>query len=616
MIGTEEFGQATVAPPRVRWWLIGCVAGLCSAFLLLVFWIDRSLPTIGQMREMIRRPSVEVELKPDGALEFRAEQFPIPIDLASLPDFVGQTLVEMEDRRFRWHPGFDPITLARAAAGYAHGLVGGSRAGGGSTLTQQVARAVFLSQDRTLARKAREIALAIKLELVLSKDQILELYLNRIHFGQGLTGIEQAARHYFGVRARDLNRYQAAMLVGMIPRPREWNPVSDVGAAHRRARLVLDTLRNRELLLPAMHDRLVRTWRSRPLTKLRTGDRNVPRVAPGYLRDWLRAEILALHLAPGEPRRLILTLDPLAQVYAQLAAARLVEAGRTLGATEAAILVLGTDGAVRAMVGGVNYQQSQFNRAAQARRQPASAFKPIVYAAALEAGNTPDTLIEDTPIRIDGKPWPRNFDDRYRGRIPLVTALAESRNAATVRLAGKIGQDRIIDVARRMGISSPLFDRPSLPLGVDIVTPIELSRAYAVLANGGYAVEPFGLMAVQDRSARVLYWRPPPPQRRVLSSRTVRSLNGMLREAMRRGTAERAAFDRRAAGKTGTSQDSRDAWFAGYTGELVGVIWVGQDANRPMRGVTGGSLPAEQWRHLMANIHSDRRPRPPSGVDD
>ena len=416
-----------------------------------MFWIDRSLPTIGQMREMIRRPSVEVELKPDGALEFRAEQFPIPIDLASLPDFVGQTLVEMEDRRFRWHPGFDPITLARAAVGYAHGLVGGSRAGGGSTLTQQVARAVFLSQDRTLARKAREIALAIKLELVLSKDQILELYLNRIHFGQGLTGIEQAARHYFGVRARDLNRYQAAMLVGMIPRPREWNPVSDVGAAHRRARLVLDTLRNRELLLPAMHDRLVRTWRSRPLTKLRTGDRNVPRVAPGYLRDWLRAEILALHLPPGEPRRLILTLDPLAQVYAQLAAARLVEAGRTLGATEAAILVLGTDGAVRAMVGGVNYQQSQFNRAAQARRQPASAFKPIVYAAALEAGNTPDTLIEDTPIRIDGKPWPRNFDDRYRGRIPLVTALAESRNAATVRLAGKIGQDRIIDVARQHG---------------------------------------------------------------------------------------------------------------------------------------------------------------------
>ena len=299
MIGTEELGQVTGSPPRVRWWLIGCVAALGSAFLLLVFWIDRSLPSIGQMREMIRRPSVEVELKPDGALEFRAEQFPIPIDLATLPDFVGQTLVAMEDRRFRWHPGFDPFTLARAMLGYAQGLIGGSRAGGGSTLTQQVARAVFLSQDRTLARKAREIALAIKLELVLSKDQILELYLNRIHFGQGLTGVEQAARHYFGVRARDLNRYQTAMLVGMIPRPREWNPVSDVGAAHRRARLVLDTLRDRGLLLPAMHDRLVRAWRSRPLAKLRTGDRNVPRVAPGYLRDWLRAEIRALHLPPA-----------------------------------------------------------------------------------------------------------------------------------------------------------------------------------------------------------------------------------------------------------------------------------------------------------------------------
>lgn len=619
MIATQEVGSGLGQRPawwRVRWRLIGSLAGVGAGFLALVAWINASLPTMEQMREMIRRPSVEVELKADGALEFRAEQFPIPVALASLPPFIAEMLVEMEDRRFRLHPGFDPVTFARATAAYLGALVGlANRPGGGSTLTQQVARTVFLTQDRTLARKAREFVLALKLEAALSKDEILELYLNRVHLGLGLTGIEQAARHYFGVRARELNRYQAAMLVGMITRPRDRNPATNITVAHRRARLVLDTLLQRGRLTPAEHGRLLRAWRGRPLARLRTGDRAVPRVVSGYLRDWLRAEVLALDLPVGEPRRLILTLDPLAQVYAQLAAVRLVEAGRSAGASETAILVLGTDGAVQAMVGGVSYQRSQFNRAALARRQPASAFKPIIYVAALEAGIAADSMVEDRPVRLDGRPWPRNFDDRYRGPVTLSTALAESRNAATVRLARRVGHARIMAVARKMGISSPLHDRPSFPLGVDVVTPIELARVYAVLANGGYAVEPFGIRGVQDRSARILHWRAPAARERVVPAPVVHAVNRMLREAMRRGTGVRAAFDRRAAGKTGTSQDSWDAWFAGYTGELVGIIWAGQDANRPMRGVSGGSLPAEQWRHMMANIHIDREPLAPPGVD-
>jgi penicillin-binding protein 1A len=363
-------------------------------------------------------------------------------------------------------------------------------------------------------------------------------------------------------------------------------------------------------LAAAERDKTLRRWAGKPLAALRTGTKSVPLIEHRWFSGWIEQEVRRLGLKPGQQARLVLTLDPLAQIYAQLAAARIVEAGRSHRASEVAIVVMSPQGAVRAMVGSSIFAANQNNYAVSAHRAAASTFKLFVYLAALEQGMAPDDLILDAPIMVEGRAYPRNFDGRYHGSVKIVDALANSFNAATVQVAETVGLDKVRAVAQRLGIASPLPDGPSLALGAGGVTPLELTAAYAVLPNGGVLPDPHGLIAMQRADGAILYWRPKPePQPPVLDAAQIRRMNAMLREVLRRGTGAAAAFALPVVGKTGTSQDSRDAWFVGYTGDLVATIWVGRADNTPMRGPSAGAFLAEPWGNLMSNIY-DERPLP------
>lgn len=611
---------AAAAPRRAHWWLRRrtilwlTIGGAAAAGL----WIDASLPAIGEIKELIGRPSVEVTVTEGGEVLLAEHIYPVAIAPPTLPPYVVRAIVETEDRRFYGHPGFDPVGIGRAVVDRLRSLAGEDRpVSGGSTITQQVAKNMFLSHDRTLLRKVRELILAIKLEILLTKDQIAGLYINRIFWGGNIYGIEHAARHYFGVRAADLDLYQAAMLAGIIRAPNSYRPDRSIAAAHRRTRLVLGLLANRGVIAPAVVQRALDRRDGAPLAALRTGDRGIPGIEYRYFEDWIRTAVHRMAIPVGETHRVFLTLDPLVQIYAQLAAERLVSEGRRHNAGEAAVVAMSPGGAVRAMVGGADYGTSQFNRVVQAHRPPASAFKPVVFLAALQQGMTPGSPVLDSPVtNSGGRPWPANFDRRYHGTVTLADALAQSMNAATVRLMDAVGIEAVIALARRLGIESPLPREQSLALGAGGVTPLELTAAYAVFANEGLAPDIHGIVAVQAQTGRIIHLRDDAAlSRRLVERDDIAALNGMLREAMRRGTGTAAAFARHAAGKTGTSQDSRDAWFVGYTADLVAGIWVGNDDNAPMADVTGGSLPAKYWNNLMANVYQERTMAPLLGVE-
>lgn len=586
-------------------------AALTVAVVLVIagLYINSRLPDINQIRDLVGRPSLEVSVADDGKFRFTSPVFPIPVRYEDVPPNIIEMLVMSEDRRFWYHPGVDPVGALKALYHNLRSLTnGGSIGPGGSTITQQLARNLFLTGDKTIMRKIRELVLAFKLEFSLTKKEILELYLNRVYFGRGNYGIEQASRAYFGVRAKHLNLYQAAMLVGALPNPGRWNPERPK-AAHRRAFIVLDMLVRRGELRAAERDALVRRWRGKRGQGLKTGDRIIRKIQYQFYRDWLaRSGVHRLGLKPGGRYRILLTLDPLIQFYAQHAAQRMHAEARKRNAGQLAILVMSPDGAVRAMMGSTDYRRNQFNRVTQARRQPASAFKPFVYIAALEAGWQPHSVIDDRPVSIEGRPYPRNFDNRYAGSLTLTDALARSSNAAAVQLAIKVGPRRIEELTRRLGMRINLPRKLSMALGAGETTMLDLARAYAVLPNGGRSMEPYGILAAQQLDGRVVYWRRPPDSRQVLDEGLVKTVNRMLREVLRTGTGKQAAFVRDAAGKTGTSNDFRDAWFVGYTTDLVCALWLGNDDNTAMQSVTGGGLPARTWNNLMSNIYFDQPP--------
>ncbi len=592
-------------------------AAVTIAVVLVCFgvYISSQLPNIKEIKQLVGHPSLEVTVKNDGSISFSSPIFPIPVQYEDVPEDIIDIVVASEDRRFWYHPGIDPVGTFRAVAAYVRRFRSGGPVGaGGSTLTQQLARNLFLTGDKTAMRKIRELVLAFKLEFSLTKKEILELYLNRVYFGNGIYGIEQASRYYFGVRAKHLNLYQAAMLVGALPSPGRWNPRRRK-STHRRAKVVLDMLVERDLMSANERDRLRRIWARKYGTSLKTGDRIYQKIQYQFYRDWLSLKrIDGLELKPGARYRVLLTLDPLMQYYTQHAAQKMHGEARRRNAGQLAILAMSPNGAVRAMMGSTNYQRNQFNRATQAWRQPASAFKPFVYIAALEAGWSPDSVIEDRPIRVDGRLYPRNFDNKYSGSQSLTEALAQSRNAATVRLTREVGRHNISALVKRLGMRARIPSKISMALGVGETTMLDLVRAYAVLPNGGRSIEPFGILAAQQLDGKVVYWRRAPSSEQVLDETLVKAVNRMLREVLRSGTGKRAAFVRDAAGKTGTSNDFRDAWFVGYTADLILAIWLGNDNNKPMQSVTGGGLPAKYWNNIMSNVYFDRTPPPMPGL--
>ncbi|GAB4145136.1 MAG: PBP1A family penicillin-binding protein [Sphingomonadales bacterium] len=585
---------------------MGWAASLFAASLvfavLAVALLARDLPDVNQVRPVEPATAMEI-LASDGSLLARYGKLRGDwLRFEEIPPVMIDAILAIEDRRFFNHPGFDWRGIARAVVAN----LGADRVRqGGSTITQQLAKNLFLSNERTLERKAKELLLALQLEARYSKQELLELYLNRVYLGAGTYGIDAAARVYFGHGARRLQLAEAAVLAGLVKAPSRLAPTNDPDAANARARLVIAAMQDAGYLSPAQ----AADAAARPVRFAIAGDDWGAR----YFTDWVAARARAKLGAETRPVRVFTSLNPAWQAAAEAAVGSVLdEAGQARAASQAALVALAPDGAVRAMVGGRDYRRSMFNRAVQARRQPGSAFKPFVYLTAFEAGFTPRSLMRDSPVVFD-KWAPANFTGDYQGLVTLEQAFAQSINTVAVKLSETVDRHRVIAMARRLGISTPITPHPSVALGTAEVTPLELASAYAVIANGGYAAAPYAITAIRAGDGSLLYQRPADPLRRIVGGREAAMMTDLLAANIARGTGKAARPDRPAAGKTGTSQDYRDAWFMGFTADMVAGVWVGNDDNSAMLGVTGGGLPARIWANFVRRASDGLAPRPLAG---
>jgi 1A family penicillin-binding protein len=568
---------------RILGWSTGAAALL---FVIALGWLAATLPLAGGT-EPPGGPSLLIEDATGRVFAsrgvFRGER----VTLAALPSYVPAAAVAIEDHRFYRHFGLDLIGITRAL--FANLRAGGVREGG-STITQQLAKLQFLSPERTFRRKLQEAMLALWLELRLSKDEILARYLDTAYFGAGAWGIDGAARRYFLKSARELTLAEAAMLAGLLKAPSLWSPVRDPDAAKRRAETVLAAMVETGVL----GETAAADARAHPAAVALAPD---PGAGWNWAADWVAGEVARITGPVTANFRIATTLDPELQDVAEKVVAEVLEKeGAAKNATEAALVALAPEGAVLAMVGGRDYMKSQFNRATQAKRQAGSLFKLFVYLAAFEAGYGPDTEAIDQPVTI-GDWTPENFNGVYRGRVTLRRAFAESLNSVAVQVSEDVGRARIIRLAQELGLGGPIPDLPSIALGTSQHTLLELTRAYATVAAGTRRIEPYVVSAIDGPAAR-LYQRavageerPPWPARDAMMS--------LLREVIRSGTGRSADYGRPAGGKTGTTQDFRDAWFIGFTADATVGVWVGNDDNAAMAAVTGGTLPATIWRRFM-----------------
>jgi penicillin-binding protein 1A len=547
-----------------------------------------TLPDTGELTRADRRPSVTILAADGSLLTTFGDLFGQPLSLKEMSPYLPKAVVATEDRRFYSHLGLDPIGLARAL--FAN-LAAGHIVQGGSTITQQLAKNLFLTPERSLSRKIQETMLALWLEHRFTKDQILEIYLNRVYLGAGTYGVDAAAHRYFGKSARRANLYESAVIAGLLKAPTRFNPTRDHGKAAARTKQVLAKMAEAGFITESQ---------SAAAVKAGTSLAAVAMTRPGarYFADWV-AEQIGEFVETTRDLTVVTTLDPRMQAEAEAAVAELIARhGAKMTVTQAALVAMSPDGAVRAMVGGRDYAESQFNRATQAQRQPGSAFKPFVYLAGLEAGLRPSDPFFDTPIRING--WqPRNFTGRYQGETSLAEGLAQSINTIAVQVAQRAGMRNVVATARRLGIGSPLTAEPSLALGTNEVNLLELVSAYAPFANGGEGVWPHGITEIRDSAGKIVFRRSGSGLGQVVSPELVGTMNEMLSAVIGHGTGSSASLPRPAAGKTGTTQEYRDAWFIGYTADLLAGVWLGNDDNTPMNKVTGGSLPAQGWRRFM-----------------
>jgi penicillin-binding protein 1A len=522
----------------------------------------------------------------DTVLATRGVAYGRPVDLEALAPHLIDAVLSMEDRRFRQHRGIDLRGMLRA--GLANLREGGVREGG-STITQQLVKNSFLSPERTWTRKAQEVLLALWLERRLDKSQILARYLDSVYLGAGAYGVDAASRRYFGKPPEELTLAESAMLAGLIQAPSRDTPIRSLEAAQARAGLVL-----RSMEAAGMVDAAAAAEASaNPATLARPP---AERPIHGHAVDWIAGEARAMLGTLTGEATVETTLDPrLQELAASTIERRLSGEGAGQGVSEAALVAMTPDGAVLAMAGGRDYRTSQFNRAAQARRQPGSVFKLFVYLAALEAGAMPSSPIEDAPISI-GTWQPRNYGDAYLGPTDLRTAFARSANSAAVRLQERVGRERVIERARSMGIAGGMAPLPSLALGTIEASLLELTAAFAAIRADRARIEPYGVRALHTSSGRTL--RPPAPET-APAPWPQAAMRELLGEVVRTGTGRRAALEVPVFGKTGTTQDHRDAWFIGFAEDLVVGVWVGNDDDTPMQGVTGGGLPAEIWRDFV-----------------
>ncbi len=585
-------GRSRITLGRLAYW--GVVAGLWTllACVGVIVYVFASLPPIHSLEIPKRPPSIQIVSADGKPFAMRGEGGP-PVSIKELPRYVPQAFIAIEDRRFYSHQGIDPIGISRAIL---RNVLRRGVTQGGSTITQQLAKNLFLTQERTLMRKLQEAVLALWLEHNFKKDQILELYLNRVYFGSGAYGIESASQRYFNKPAKQLSLPEAATLAGLVRSPSRLAPSRNPNGAEKRAQIVLAQMAEQKFITDAQATAALAS----PAVAVRqtgTGSAN-------YVADWVMDVLDDLVGHVEDDIVIATTIDPALQAVAETALVEeIVTKGEKAGVSQGAIVVMTPDGTVRALVGGRNYAESQFNRAVAAKRQPGSAFKPFVYLTALESGMTPDTVREDKPIALKG--WrPENYGREYYGPVSLRQALSQSLNTVSVRLTLEVGPEAVVHTAHRLGIASRLDANPSIALGTSEVSVLELVGAYAPFANGGNAVVPHVIERVRTRGGKLLYQRTAPELGPIIEPRMVAMMNSMLHETIASGTARKADLPGwSAAGKTGTSQDFRDAWFVGYTSQYVTGVWLGNDDGTPTKKTTGGSLPVEVWSRVMKIAH-------------
>ena len=588
---------------RSAYW--GAVVGLWAliAAVGVVIWVGAHLPAIQDLKIPKRPPTVQIVGIDGSVLATRGEMAGTNVSLKELPPYLPKTFIAIEDRRFYSHWGVDPLGIMRAlVANVMHRGV----SQGGSTLTQQLAKNLFLTQERTMARKLQEVELALWLERKHSKNEILELYLNRVYFGSGAYGVEAAAQRYFNKSAREVTLTEAAMLAGLVKSPSRLAPNRNPDGAQKRAQTVLLAMADGDFIT----DQQAKVAMAKPAYAMRPASAGTV----NYVADWIM-EVLDDLVGQIDQNVVVETsIDPKLQAVAEAAIIdELAAKSVKFNVSQGALVAMTPQGAVRALVGGRNYAESQYNRAVTAKRQPGSAFKPFVYLTALEKGLSPDTVRQDAPLNIKG--WsPENYSREYFGPVTLTQALAMSLNTVAVRLGIEVGPKNVVRTAHRLGIASKLEANPSIALGTSEVTVVELVGAFAPFANGGFAASPHVVEKIRTESGKVLYRRPSDESYSVIDPRHVAMMNGMMQETLLSGTARKAELPGwQAAGKTGTSQDFRDAWFVGYSASLVTGVWLGNDDNSPTRKMTGGGLPVEVWTRFMRTAHQGVRPMPLPG---
>jgi penicillin-binding protein 1A len=587
--GTVPLDAGTVPPPRRRRWPI-ILYSLAGVIVLTLAWLVITAP-LSRALEPLDDPALLL-LSDDGhPIARRGAIKEAPVDVTRLNPLTPAAFVAIEDRRFYRHWGIDPRGIGRALVA---DLRGGGVRQGGSTITQQLAKTNFLSGDRTIKRKAQEVIIAFWLEAWLTKQEILSRYLSSVYFGDGVYGLRAAAHHYFNREPESLNLAQSAMLAGMVQAPSRLAPTHNLAGAQKRGRLVLGAMAD-TAVIGAGRAAAIRP--ARPVGQ-------VSKVPTGtYFADWVTPTAQKAFDSDFGEVRVATTLDRNLQRLAVRAVGR-----APLGHAQAALVAMRPDGRVVAMVGGKNYRDSSFNRVTQARRQPGSAFKLFVYLAAMRAGWTPDSMIDDSPITIGG--WtPLNSDRIYRGKMTLREAFARSANAATVRLSEQVGRDNVIRAARDLGITTPLPDKPSLALGTAGVSLLELTSAYAAIASGRFPIAARGLPEQQQPEGLSAFFRRDGSLDR---RRDWAPMLDLLYAAANDGTGKRAALAIPTFGKTGTSQENRDALFIGFAGDLVVGVWVGRDDNSSLGKVSGGTVPAQIWHNFMVPaVAIDHRRGPP-----
>lgn len=560
--------------------LIGCAA--------LFAYIARDLPDTRTLWRDNAAPKVTLLNTKGAPIVIHGASLGAPIRLSELPDYIPQAILAVEDRNFYHHFGLNPVSVLRA-------LIVNTREGGvvqgGSTITQQLAKNIFLNADRTIKRKTQEFILALWLEHKFTKDEILTLYLNRVYFGAGAYGIDAASHRYFAKPARSLSLGEAAVLAGLLKAPSRLAPTSNPEDAGRRGRLVVDQMVAAGFLSAVEAQEIV----AKPIKLTTSSVYSAP-----YFVDHAMAQVRALVGDIDADLIVYTTLNPDMQGAAELGLiSGVASVGDKLENAQNAVVILDGEGAVRAMIGGRDYSESQFNRAVQARRQPGSVFKPIVFLAGVENGLYADSIVEDVPVKI-GKWIPANYKGKYYGEVTLREALARSLNSAAIRVQEYVGRSSVRKTAKAMGWPNDLTLGPALALGVDEISPMQLAGVYAPFANGGYRVAPHVIEKITTSDGVVIYQHSGGYVEQAAAKASINEVNSMLEGVVSWGSGQAAEVPGyKTAGKTGTTQDSRDAWFAGHVGGLVGVVWVGRDDNAAMPGISGSGAPSVIWREVM-----------------